>query len=114
MRTLHEAKLVKIVDETTVDLHVELGFGVSTRVRLHLHGVEVPAESAPLSDTPGWQTAVDYIYDWFAGHTVVYVGTVLSKGEPEIFYGYLFSDTKMTSCLNDSLVDAGLLLPKSM
>jgi len=112
MRQLYEAKLIRIVNETTVDLSAELGLGVSTRVRLHLHGVETPTEETV--SKIGNLTATDYIYDWFNGHDKVFFGTVLSDDEPSVYYGYVFADARMTACLNDALVDVGLLSAKSM
>lgn len=106
MRKLYEAKLLRIVDETTLDLHADLGLGVSTRIRLHLHGVQASPE------TDG-EIVFDYIDDWFKGHRSVQFGTIMSDDEPSAYYGYVFADSMMTACLNDALVDAGYLLPKS-
>ena len=113
MRHLHEAKLLKIVDETTVDLRVDLGFGVSTRVRLHLHGVGKSTEGeGNLEEASLGVNATDFIYDWFNGHESVMISTVLNNDDPADVCGYVFSDRKMNACLNDDIIDAKILPPK--
>lgn len=106
MRKLYEAKLLRVVNETTIDLYADLGLGVSTRVRLHLHGVQ----ASPETDR---QVVVGYIEDWFKGHRKVNFGTIMNDEEPSVYSGYVFADSLMTACLNDALIDAGYLDPQS-
>ena len=112
MRYFYEASLVKVVDCATVDLSFDLGFHINTRVRIHLYGVDTQAPGeGELAKAALGINATDYIYDWFNGHNSVWVRTFTDDIEPHLFHGFVYSSHDLRSCLNDDLIDSGLVLP---
>jgi micrococcal nuclease len=109
MRYFYEAKVDRVVDGDTVDLFIDLGFGIYHKVRVRLYGVNTPeSRTTDLVEKAAGLAAKDYVSDWIQGHPSVFIKTVKDNTEKYgRILGYLYSDEKMTACLNDDLIDSG-------
>jgi micrococcal nuclease len=56
----YKAQLIKAVDGDTVDLMVDLGFKIYSKIRVRLSGVDTPERGEP-----GYHGATQYVEDWF-------------------------------------------------
>jgi len=111
MRHLYEAKVIRVVDGSTVDLMVDLGFNVWHRIRVTLHGVAVAPEPSPTIKNHG-MSAKDYLLDWLLKYDTIFVRT-FNDGEDmsRNVTGMVFSHRDLRHCLNDDLIDSGFAIP---
>ena len=107
----YRARLIKVVDGDTVDLSVDLGFGVSKVERVRLAGLNTPEMNAGGTDAKLWVSI------WFADHTRLadsdwpyQVRT--QKALPRDKYGRWVGDIWFgDSHLNAALLESGLAVP---
>lgn len=59
----YAARLERIIDADTFDLHVDLGFGIGVTHRIRLAWL-----NAPEKNTPQGRAARQYVQDWFDEH----------------------------------------------
>lgn len=113
MRYFYEAKLDRIVDGDTVDLSIDLGFDVSYKARVRLHGVNTPeTRTKDLEEKELGLAAKAFVYDWLAECDSVYIKTLKDdSGKYGRVLGYIYADEQMTKCLNDDIIDAGHGVP---
>ena len=113
MRYFYEAKLDRIVDGDTIDLSIDLGFDVSYKARVRLHGVNTPeTRTKDLKEKELGLAAKAFVYDWLAEHDSVYIKTLKDdSGKYGRVLGYIYTDERMTKCLNDDIIDAGHGVP---
>jgi hypothetical protein len=111
MRHLYEAKVVRVVDGSTIDLMVDLGFNIWHFLRVTLHGVAVAPEPSPAIRNHG-MSAKDYLLDWLLKYDTIFVRT-FNGGESAVHgvSGMVFSHRDLRHCLNDDLIDSGLAIP---
>jgi len=109
MRFFYEASIDRIVDGDTVDLIIDLGFDVSYKARVRLHGVNTPeTRTRDLEEKALGLAAKEYVSDWLAEHDTVYVRTMKDgSGKYGRILGYIYSDALMSHCLNDDIIDSG-------
>jgi micrococcal nuclease len=111
MRYLYEAKVIRVVDGSTVDLMVDLGFNIWHFLRVTLHGVAVAPEPSPMMKNHGI-SAKDYVLDWLLKYDTVFVRTFNDGGHlARNVTGMVFSHRDLRHCLNDDLIDSGLAIP---
>ena len=109
MRFFYEATIDRIVDGDTVDLIIDLGFDVSYKARVRLHGVNTPeTRTRDLEEKALGLAAKDYVSNWLGAHERVYVRTLKDgSGKYGRILGYIYSDEAMMNCLNDDIIDSG-------
>ena len=103
---LYEAKIINVVDGDTVDAIVDLGFSISTDLRLRLHGVDTPEmNSRDISERERAKAAKQFVIERLLNKTV------LIKTHKTDKYGrYLaeiFTDADRTQTINRTLVVEG-------
>jgi len=109
MRFFYQAKVDRVVDGDTVDLIIDLGFDILHKVRIRLHGVNTPeSRTRDLEEKALGLAAKDYVVDWLSESEALYVRTLKDgAGKYGRILGYIYSDEKMSKCLNDDLIDSG-------
>jgi micrococcal nuclease len=99
---IYQATVGKVVDGDTLDLQVDLGFGVFTRQRVRLLGNNAAEHGTELGDK-----ATAFVKDWVAEH-----GPVLTvrtqKDKREKFGRYLATILSGAEELSQALINAGL------
>ena len=113
MRFFYRAKVDRVVDGDTVDLLVDLGFDIVHKIRVRLHGVNTPeSRTRDLEEKELGIAAKNYVYDWVTSQDYVYVKTLKDGGgKYGRILGYIYTDEKMSKCLNDDLIDSGHGVP---
>ncbi|QDN94997.1 nuclease (plasmid) [Streptomyces sp. RLB1-9] len=102
---IYQATVEKVVDGDTLDLQVDLGFGVFTRQRVRLLGINAAEHGTELGDK-----ATAFVRDWVQKHGPVF--TVRTQKDKREKYGrYLATVLSGTEDLGQALIDAGLALP---
>jgi micrococcal nuclease len=102
---IYQATVEKVVDGDTLDLQVDLGFGVFTRQRVRLLGI-----NAPEHNTPGGKKATAFVQAWVTEHGPTFTVRT-SKDKREKYGRYLATVLSDTKELGQALVDAGLAVP---
>jgi micrococcal nuclease len=95
----------KVVDGDTLDLQIDLGFGVFTRQRVRLLGL-----NAPEHNTADGKAATAFVQAWTDQHGPVFTVTT-EKDKKEKYGRYLATIYADGVSLNEDLVAAGLALP---
>jgi endonuclease YncB( thermonuclease family) len=102
---IYNATVTRVVDGDTLDLQLDLGFGVFTRQRVRLLGI-----NAPEHNTDDGKKAIDFVTAWVAEHGPQF--TVRTQKDKKEKYGrYLATVLSDTAELGQALIDAGLAVP---
>jgi micrococcal nuclease len=102
---IYQATVDKVVDGDTLDLQVDLGFGVFTRQRVRLLGI-----NAPEHNTDDGKKAIAFVQAWVKEHGPTFTVRTL-KDKKEKYGRYLATLLSDTEELGQALVDAGLAVP---
>lgn len=102
---IYQATVEKVVDGDTLDLQVDLGFGVFTRQRVRLLGI-----NAAEHNTPEGKKAIAFVQTWVVEHGPAFTVRT-SKDKKEKYGRYLATILSDTGELGQALVDAGLAVP---
>ncbi len=99
----YKATLDRVVDGDTVDIHIDLGFTITTKQRVRLSGL-----NAPEHNTEAGQKTIAYVKEWFDGHDHEFIVRSRKPGGGDKYGRYLaiILDTKGTS-LNGDLCKSG-------
>lgn len=96
-----------VVDGDTIDVTIDVGFGLTTKQRLRFHGIDTPELRSPDEDERSRaKLAKDFVADWLEGRTL-YIQTYKS----DVFGRYLARIYSNNECLNDLLLAQGLARP---
>lgn len=101
----------RVVDGDTLDLEIDLGFKICTRMRVRLYGVDTPEIYGVKKESEEYQkgmAASQFVRDWLAQHGPRVV--IKSHRDEQGKYGrYIVSLYSLdeTSCLNEELVTNG-------
>ena len=101
----YKAYLHHVVDGDTVDLNIDLGFGIFTRQRIRLASVDTPERGEE-----GYNEAKEYVKDWFNDPSrdgACLVGTE-KKGKFGRWLGWIYDDPFLIESLNSDLLLEGL------
>lgn len=109
----YKATIDRAVDGDTVDLNVDLGFKIYSKIRVRVNGVDTPERGEP-----GFHTATQFVEEWFAkeGDRCIIETTKTGK------YGRWLADIYPVTLgpsdpgfksLNQALLDANLAVPYS-
>lgn len=104
----YRAAVLRVVDGDTVDVAIDLGFGVEKRERVRLSGLDAPEQN-----TSDGMAATRFVQDWVAAQPPVAsrFGYVLRSKRPEPkdryarYLAELFSPSGES--LNAALIEAG-------
>jgi micrococcal nuclease len=102
---IYQAAVEKVVDGDTLDLQLDLGFGVFTRQRVRLLGINAAEHGTELGDK-----ATAFARDWVKQHGPAFTVRT-QKDKKEKFGRYLATILSDTADLGQALIDAGLALP---
>ncbi|MFD8648650.1 thermonuclease family protein [Streptomyces mirabilis] len=102
---IYQATVDKVVDGDTLDLQLDLGFGVFTRQRVRLLGINAAEHGTELGDK-----ATAFAKAWVQEHGPTF--TVRTQKDKKEKYGrYLATVLSDTADLGQTLIDAGLAVP---
>jgi micrococcal nuclease len=102
---LYTATEVNVVDGDTLDVQLDLGFGVFTRQRVRLLGLNAAEHGTELGDQ-----ATAFAKEWVQKHSAdLTVRT--QKDKKEKFGRYLATVLAGDADLGQALIDAGLAVP---
>lgn len=101
----YNAKLIKVVDGDTLDLEIDLGFGIKKIDRFRLYGIDTPETYGKNRSEKG-KEATAYVKSKLENCSQIVVETYKDKQGK---YGrYLANIIYNNVCLNEELVQAGL------
>lgn len=107
----YNATIVKAVDGDTVDLMVDLGFKIYSKVRVRVNGVDTPERGQD-----GFNEATQFVVDWFGeqGDRCILETTKTGKYGRwlgDIYPVTLGPDDEGFKSLNQALLDAEMGVP---
>lgn len=104
----YQAKIVKIVDGDTVDVDIDLGFGITKRERVRVFGVNAPELHVKEQAADGMK-AKSFVIDWVAKYPNVELRTVKDNDK----YGRYLAEVwhPEGGSLADALLRAGMAVP---
>lgn len=107
---VYRAKVVKVVDGDTVDVDIDLGFGITRRERVRLAGVNTPElHSKDLAEQQAAKAAKEFVVNWTHPLSEVRLRT---EKEQEKYGRYLaWVEGPDGESLNAALLRAGLAVP---
>ena len=106
-------KINRILDGDTVDLDIDLGFGITIAQRVRLKGINAAeTRTKDLAEKELGLKAKKFTEDWLTNHQWVFVNTIPDKNDK---YGRILArifssdqiDDPTTACLNKDIVQAG-------
>lgn len=103
----YKAKVVRVIDGDTVDVDVDLGFGITRRERLRLADIDAP--EIRTKDAEMKQAAIaatDFVKQWVDAVDGVVVTTVKDNDKYGRYLARVYAP--QGECLNDLLVEKGL------
>lgn len=112
-RFWYGATVNKVIDGDTIELMVDLGFNIHTKIRVRLYGINTPeSRTKDLAEKELGLRAKKFTEDWFTNHKWVFVNTIPDKNDK---YGRIlariFSSDKIddptTACLNTDMIQSG-------
>ena len=106
----YKARVVKVVDGDTVDVDIDLGFGITKRERVRLAGVNAPElHSKDAAEKSAAAASRQFAVDWVTARGDVFLRT---EKEHEKYGRYLaWVEADDGSSLNDELVASGHGVP---
>ena len=110
----YRTKVSRVVDGDTVDVDIDLGFGVwMKKERIRLLGIDTPeSRTRDLEEKALGLAAKDYVSNWLTESDAVYVKTLKDgTGKYGRILGYIYADEHMAKCLNDDIIGAGHGVP---
>ena len=104
----YKARVVKIVDGDTIDVDIDLGFGITKRERVRVFGIDAPELHVKAEALAGIQ-AKALVVDWVAKYSNVELRTVKDNDK----YGRYLAEVwhPEGGSLADALLRAGLASP---
>jgi micrococcal nuclease len=112
-RFWYGATVNRVIDGDTIELMVDLGFNIHSKMRVRLYGVNTPeSRTKDLAEKALGLKAKKFTEDWLANHKWVFVNTIPDKNDK---YGRIlariFSSDKIddpsTACLNTDMIQSG-------
>jgi micrococcal nuclease len=106
----YKAKVLDVVDGDTLDVSIDLGFDISTKIRVRLYGVNAPeSRTTDLVEKVAGLASKDFVKSWVNGcNSNVVITTIKDEKEK---YGRLLANVYYSSdhavCLNSELVANG-------
>lgn len=114
MDYIYKAQLVRVIDGDTLDLDIDLGFQVTTRLRCRLYGINTPETHGPKAavEKVAGLAAVKFVTEWLDGRELrikSHDGRKIGQEK----YGRWLVDVLDThdKCLNDEILVAGHAKP---
>jgi micrococcal nuclease len=106
------AHVTKVVDGDTLDLSLDLGFGVSFKIRARLAFIDTPEKYGVKTGSPEWEkgvAATEFVKAWLAQRkdTIVVRSHDGSKVEQGKYGRWLVEVCDREGTLNETLVKAG-------
>ena len=104
---IYRAEVLRVLDGDTVDVNVDLGFGVYTKQRLRIYGV-----NSPEKDTEAGKAALQFVSETLYGASEVHIRTmkqsIRSDAEKKEKYGrYLVQLVVDGESLDSIIIKAG-------
>lgn len=96
--------VVRVVDGDTIDIDIDLGFGVHKIERVRLAGIDTPERGEP-----GWADATAFTAAWVAAHPD---GLTIRSTKPRLYdkYGRYLAELRHrddTVTINEALIASG-------
>lgn len=102
----YRCRVLRVVDGDTLNVDIDLGFGVHKIVRVRLAGVDTPERGDPT-----WVEATAFTQRWVAAHTREGFTIVTAKPSPRDKYGRYLAElgaAESSGTLNEALLTSGL------
>jgi len=118
----YNAEVLRVVDGDTLDLRVDLGFGVSFKIRARLYGVDTPEKFGVKKGSAEWEkgvAATEFAKAWISKEPnpnwvmiESHNGSKIKKGKygrwlVEVFKNDPAFEPAFTESLNDLLLETG-------
>ena len=107
---MYLAEMMYIVDGDTVDVLIDLGFGVKKKERVRLAGIDTPEMFSVKKDSEEYakgEAARAFVVGWSQiCSDLIIVKTVKEKGKYGRYIAEIYN-REGDECLNDALVEAG-------
>ena len=98
-------EIIKIVDGDTVDLLIDLGFGLCLKQRVRLYDIDAPEISTKdLQEKKFGLECKEYLTEWLSKQSVLSIRTYKDDKYGRIL-GQIFGDNDV--CINDLMVNDG-------
>ena len=110
------SKVVKVVDGDTVDVILDLGFGLFKKERVRLAGIDTPEKrTRDLREKKLGYDATHYAEDWFSNASGEYVDDIIVTTSKDGKYGRMLGKfyrrkkefPQASYCLNEQIVEDG-------
>jgi micrococcal nuclease len=100
------AKVINVVDGDTIDVDIDLGFGIRKKTRLRLYGISVPEKS---SSDPKEKEVADKVREYLKSHIEGKTVEIQTLKE----YGRYFAIVYLQGLgsINQLMVDKGYAVP---
>ena len=108
-------EVINVIDGDTVDLVIDLGFGLRSNIRVRVVAANGYVDTPERGDKEAWQRAKDFTTDWLQAHSPLAVATQKSgpstKGIGDGAFGRwlgdIYSLDKEWLSLGSALIDQG-------
>ena len=77
----YAAKLIEVIDGDTVDLLIDLGFGVHVKERCRLYGIDAP--EMPTAQGQAAKAYLESLLGCFPGQCPIFISTIKAKKAPK-------------------------------
>lgn len=106
----YKCKLERVIDGSTIDAEVDLGFNVFVKQRIRLYGIETPSIQGTTPDEReqgvlARSRLIELLPKFFIVKTILN-----SRGKYGRVMGYIYviDDAGIRTCINEVLVDEGI------
>lgn len=115
----YAAEVVRVVDGDTMDIRIDLGFQIYTKVRVRLHGVDTPETYGVKKESEEYAAgmkAKEFVLGWLSdlGDRIVirsHDGKALGTGKYGRWIVEVFAPSGEGPSLNQELVESGNAVP---
>jgi len=106
----YKAKILEAIDGDTLDIELDLGFGVFYKTRVRLYGVNTPeTRTTDEAEKKAGLAAKEFTKQWAQNNPEIFVKTIKDKKEKfGRILAEVFPDISASTSLNKQLIDNNL------
>ena len=105
----YKGRVMRVIDGDTMDVEIDLGFGIKRLERVRLAGIDTPEiRTKDADEKAAGNAALEFVVDWVKMNGSVFLRTVKDNDKYGRYLAFVSSQSDPSTSLNNILVHKGL------